>query len=413
MFRYVDRQLQLIKSFYTGIGKSTLLFPTAFFAALGQGLVTLGVIFYVRDVFLATPGQVGSLTGLWSLAYIVGCIFLRPLTDGILPRYLLTMAACLECLFIALILLTGSFSTLFILYTLFGMSISFFWPPLMGWLSHGKEGPELGRLMARFNFSWSVGSIISPFLAGLLSERNASLPLFTGCCLFLFAGSLIAIASLTLPKIRTDRAVYMKNKNGQQGEENSTPLRFPAWIGVLTTYTTIGVIVNIFPLYALNTLELSKRSVGLIMQNRALVGMVGFVIMGRTSFWHFRPAQMLVGQFLLALFTFLLMTTRTPFLLGAIISCIGFFMAASYFNSMFHGVSGSTNRSSRMAIHESLISSGLIIGSVIGGFIYQRFSMVHVYGFCASFMVFGAILQGALCLRPISGRRVQEPVDSQ
>jgi len=115
MFRYVDRQLQLIKSFYTGIGKSTLLFPTAFFAALGQGLVTLGVIFYVRDVFLATPGQVGSLTGLWSLAYIVGCIFLRPLTDGILPRYLLTMAACLECLFIALILLTGSFSTLFIL----------------------------------------------------------------------------------------------------------------------------------------------------------------------------------------------------------------------------------------------------------------------------------------------------------
>jgi MFS family permease len=404
MLRYIDRRLQLIKSFYTGIGKSTLLYPTAFLSALGQGLVTLGVIFYLRDVFLATPIQVGILTGLWSLSYIVGCIFLRPLTDGILPRYLLIVASLLECLFIALVLLTGNLAALFGLYALFGMSISFFWPPLMGWLSHGKEGSELGRLMARFNFSWSVGSIISPYLAGLLSERNTALPLFTGCILFLCAGSLIALASLTLPKIRADRAVHLRNRRGVNNDERSTPLRFPAWIGVLTTYTTIGVIVNIFPLYALNALELSKRSVGLIMQNRALFGMIGFVIMGRTTFWHFRPAQMLIGQVALIIFTILLMTVRTSLILGSVISCIGFFMAVSYFNSMFHGLSGSVNRSGRMAIHESLISSGLILGSVIGGLIYQRFAMAYVYLFCAAFMLFGAVLQGILSLRSLPAR---------
>jgi MFS family permease len=404
MSRYIDRQLQLIKSFYTGIGKSTLLFPTAFLAALGQGLVTLGVIFFVRDVFLATPIQVGILTGLWSLSYIIGCIVLRPLTDRILPRYLLIMASLLECLFIALILLTGNFAILCCLYALFGMSISFFWPPLMGWLSHGKEGPELGRLMAGFNFSWSIGSIISPYLTGLLSERNTALPLFTGCLLFLFAGTLVAIASLTLPKIRSDRAVNLKNRKGANNGEQSTPLRFPAWIGVLTTYTTIGVIVNIFPLYALNALEISKRSVGLIMQNRALFGTIGFVIMGRTTFWHFRPAQMLVGQVVLIITIMLLTTAHTSLIIGSLFSCIGFFMAVSYFNSMFHGVSGSVNRSGRMAIHESLISSGLILGSVIGGLIYQKTSMVSVYLFCAAFVLFGTILQGILSLRPLPVR---------
>jgi DHA1 family multidrug resistance protein-like MFS transporter/DHA1 family quinolone resistance protein-like MFS transporter len=401
MLSYIDRRLQLIKSFYTGIGKSTLLFPTAFLSALGQGLVTLGIIFYVRDVFLATPIQVGTLTGLWSLSYIVGCVFLRPLTDGILPRYLLIMASLLECLFMVLILLTGNLTVLFGLYALFGMSISFFWPPLMGWLSHGKEGAELGRLMARFNFSWSVGSIVSPYFAGLLSERNEALPLLTGCLLFLLAGTLITVASLTIPKIRADRAVHLKIRRGVKNDEQSTPLRFPAWIGVLTTYTTIGVIVNIFPLHALNALELSKRSVGLIMQNRALFGMIGFVVMGRTTFWHFRPAQMIIGQIALIIFTMLLVTVRTSFILGSVISCIGFFMAVSYFNSMFHGVTGSVNRSHRMAIHESLISSGLILGSVVGGLIYQRSSMAHVYLFCAAFVFFGAVLQSILCLRPL------------
>jgi MFS family permease len=404
MFRYIDRRLQLIKSFYTGIGKSALLFPTAFLSALGQVLVTLGIIFYVRDIFSATPAQVGFLTGLWSLSYIIGCIFVRPLTDGVLPRYLLIMASFFECLFIAMILLTRNLTLLCGLYALFGMSISFFWPPLMGWLSHGKEGPELSRLMARYNFSWSMGSIISPYLTGLLSERNTSLPLFTGCLLFLFAGSLIAAASLAVPKIRADRAVYMKNREKVNSDGQGTPLRFPAWIGVLTTYTTIGVIVNIFPLYALNALEMSKRSVGLIMQNRALFGMIGFVIMGRTSFWHFRPAQMLIGQIALIIFTMLLMAAHSALILSSLISCIGFSMAVSYFNSMFHGVSGSENRSGRMAIHESLISCGLILGSVVGGLIYQRFSMTYVYLFCAAFVLFGAVFQSILCLRSLQTR---------
>ncbi len=397
-FSYVDRRLQLVKSFYMGIGKSALIFPIAFLAAFGQGLVTLGVIFYIRDIFGATPSQVGTMTGLWSAAYITGCIFLRRVTDGILPRHLLIAAAFLECLFVALILTAGNFTVVIVLYMLFGMSISLFWPPIMGWLSQDIEGPALGRLMARFNLSWSVGSIVSPQLAGLLSERYESLPLIAGCCLFFLAGILVLLASLTLPKIRSDRMVNVKKNAGGNGTDGSTPLRFPAWIGVLTTYTTIGVIVNIFPLYALNTLEFSKSTVGFIMQNRALFGMVGFLIMGRTTFWHFRPGQMIIGQLIYASLAFSMMFADTGLATSALISSVGIFMAQSYFNSMFHGVSGSINRAGRMAVHEVLISSGLIIGSVFGGIIYQRFSMEYVYIFCAAFVLLGVVLQGAILI---------------
>ena len=104
VYRYIDRQRQIIKSFYTGIGKSAVIYPTSFMVALGHGLVTLGTIFYLREIFAATPSQIGFITALWSLCYIFGCIFIRPLSNRVLPRHVLIAAALFKGLFIILIL---------------------------------------------------------------------------------------------------------------------------------------------------------------------------------------------------------------------------------------------------------------------------------------------------------------------
>ena len=72
--------------------------------------------------------------------------------------------------------------------------------------------------------------------------------------------------------------------------------------------------------------------------------------------------------------------------------------ALSYSNSIFHGVSGSINRTGRMAVHEALLAAGLICGSLLGGLIYQYYSMDTVYYFCTLIVVLGALLQGGLFL---------------
>lgn len=396
MFRYIDRKRQLIRSFYTGIGKSAVLFPATFIVALGHGLVTLGVIFYIREVFHATPSQVGYFTALWSMCFILGCIFIRPLSDRILPRYVLICATFLKSLFIVLILFVKSMAFAYLFYGFFGLSISFFWPPLMGWLSRGIEGAELGKLMSRYNFSWSIGSIISPLLAGLLSKRNPAFPLIIGSFLFLSASLLLTGASIALPKIRQDMTVNFNKNDVSAGVDNSTPLRFPAWVGIFTTYMVIGVIVNIFPVFALEKTSLDKTAIGFLLQARALFAAIGFIYMGRTTFWHFLPSQMLIGQGGLAACVLLMIFTTSALPIAIVISCIGISMAFSYSNSLFHGVSGSINRSGRMAVHESLISSGLIVGSVAGGVLYQKFSMILVYNFCAVFILLGILIQGLL-----------------
>ena len=41
----------------------------------------------------------------------------------------------------------------FVLYSLFGLSLSLFWPQAMGWISHGYEGETLNKLLSLYNLS--------------------------------------------------------------------------------------------------------------------------------------------------------------------------------------------------------------------------------------------------------------------
>ena len=50
----------------------------------------------------------------------------------------------------------------------------------------------------------------------------------------------------------------------------------------------------------------------------------------------------------------------------------GIFNAHAYTNSMFHGISGSTNRTSRMAAHETLLSVGTVLGGALSGHIFVK-----------------------------------------
>ncbi len=391
--KYVSNRWQIVKSFYTGIGKSAVLLPAAFLVAVSVGTVALGMIFYVRDVFAATPSQVGYLTALWSLHYILGCLFIRQVFERVLPRYLLIASTFFMTMFVLSAVLTHRFFMVYVFYSLWGVAMSLFWPFIMGWLSHGVEGVKLGKVLSSYNFSWSIGTIISPFLAGVLSTFSSSLPLFVGSFLFFLTCVLIIGATLTLPKIKSDRWIEAAKRRDVSHKDRSTLLRFPSWIGLFTTYTVIGVILNIFPVYAQADLSVSKSLVGLILQQRAIFATLGFIVLGRTSFWHFKPHQMLVGQILLSAMVFLLKYTGMPLPLGVLLALIGAFMSLSYFNSLFHGVSGSINRAGRMAIHESILSAGLIVGSSIGGLLYERYSMSLVYLFCAGLVLLGTAAQ--------------------
>ncbi len=387
------RQMALFRVFSFGIGKSYLLLPVTFLVAVGIGTVILGLIYYVHELYHASPGTIGLFTSTYFLSYFMGCFFTRPLGRKILPRYSMILATGSMTVLITLILILPGLTLSFILISLYGFSVSLFFPPIAGWMSSGIEGASLSKAISRWNISWSTGTILSPYIAGFLSEKDIRYPVILSIGLFLFCTLLILSASLFLPQIKNDKYQDTRSNIEEGRKDYSTFFRFPSWLLVFTVYVLAGVIFNIFPIYAKEELGISESNVGIILLIRAFFSTICFIILGKTASWHFKPKLILLFQILLVGLIAVMLSAGTFISYALLMPFFGIIVAVAYSFSLFHGTSGSLERAKRTAINELVISSGVMVGATAGGQIFQNYSMLAVYLFCMSVAAAGVILQ--------------------
>jgi MFS family permease len=405
-------QRTVLRSFSAAIGKTAVLLPVSFIASTGMGIFNLGIIYFMREVNGAQAHTVGWLAAVYNICYICGCFLLRPLGRRILPRFLLIMATTLMALFGTILLVTRSIPLAFVLYGCYGLANSLFWPPLMGWLSAGVEGEELNRTISRWNVSWSVGNIISPFITGVLAERNVRFPLYTGILLLLLVSVLITIAAIGLRRIRIDtHREPAASEPGSMDNDHSTYLRFPGWINIFSLYVILGVVANIFPMYGKDQLDLGETTIGIVLLVRSLFAAVGFIIIGRTAFWHFKGRYLIGNQIFLLVFLLVLIPFQSFAAYLCLMPFLGTISAFIYTNAMFHGVSGSVQRGKRTAIQESLLTLGIVLGSVLGGQLYQTASMKSVFILAFLIVLAGLAVQGVLVLTNRKRRAAAEGHD--
>lgn len=412
LWQYFGRQRPVLRSFRDGIGKTSLLLPTTFIVVVAIGTVNLGLIFYMKDDYGFSAALVGAFAAVFSLSYFTGCIILRPLSIKLLPRHCIIISTFTMGSMVLLIVFTQTPWIAFLCYGFYGLLLAFFFPPLVGWLSIGVEGKELNRTISRWNLSWSSGTIVSPFLAGYLTEQDLLLPLFTGAGLMFIGGAIVVLASLFLPAIRQDTHKEKRpTLEDRSRDDKSTFLRFPSWIAMMTLYSVLGVVFNIFPLYAREGVGMTESTIGLVLLTRAFFTTGAFVLLGRMSWWHFNAKQILVTQVLFLLIVVLMIPLDSFLGYLLIMPFLGVMVSMSYSNSIFHGVSGSIERGKRMAIHEAILTIGVVSGSLLGGQLYQQYSMKEVYLFCIAMIFTGLIVQMVMILffykpkRKISGRK--------
>lgn len=367
----------------TGPGRTAVIFPSAFVASVAIGFVIFGLTFFARDVLGFEPGRIGLLVGTWPLAYSVACLLVLPLFGPVLPRIFMVASCATMGLSVAALLAWPSPGFVFPLFGLFGFALGFFWTPVMGWLSVGHEGRDLSRLISRFNFSWGVGNMVSPFLCGALYQIRPALPLQIGAVLFFAVAAYVAWASRAFPRVRSDRA--SGTGVAERAEtDRSTPLRYPAWAGLWANYFGIGLLNAVLPLAGRTELGMSSTQVGLAFLLFNLLNVLFFLVLGRWEKWHFRTWPMLASTgFRLVLFL-LLMAARGRMPVYVLLAAIGIPYAVAYSTSAFHGCSGALNRSRRMAIHEGILTLAMVMGSAAGGALYGRFSAAAAYGTAAA-----------------------------
>jgi predicted MFS family arabinose efflux permease len=377
------------------LGKRSVIFPAALLAATGIGMQTLGIVFFARDRFGASATQIGCLAATWSLCYIFGCVFLRGLSSRVPPRLSILAAMWAMLIAIACLGASGSLAFAFLCYGVFGVATSFFWPPMMGWLSMGMEGRELGRAMGIFNVCWSTGAVVGPTFAGYLSEVDTRLPIYASTLAYLAAAIWITVGAVALPGVRGEphsRAEASALRVGRDG----TWLRYPSWAGLFAAYVVFGVVLNVFPLSAPEAFGISKSTIGILFLARGLATTVALAVLGRSSWWHFRGWQLAAGHGVFALTMVLMALSSSVYTACLLLIAIGILIGHSYSNSLFHGVAGSRSRAPRMAVHEGLLSAGLVFGSACGGAVFDLWGVESVYLSCSGVLFVVAMAETVL-----------------
>ena len=377
------------------VTKLAIVCPSALVMGVTTNCLNFALVFYAHDKFGADTFQASLFGSLYSLSYLLCCSFGGKLLQKIPPLRSILLAISFVFIGLWMMLKAPTLTIAYIVQTGIGISISLFWPQLMGWLSSGQEGKQLARATSFFNFSWSTGTIVAPFLAGFLSDLNGVYPLYACLAFTAVNGLYVALAGYRLQHDETATAAATTTSSTtaqQQLGDHSPTIRFPAWYGLVCAWFAIGFLYNSYPLMAEQSLGFSRQHIGNLILLRALFATIMMTAMGFCSFWQFRYWQLIAGHLLLAVNMLLFGFASNSVSITMLISMSGILCAHAYTNSMFHGISGSTNRTLRMAIHEAALSIGAVIGGAATGWLFERTRSIRGCGLFVAAIVASAVV---------------------
>lgn len=335
---------------------------------LSQGSIVIfnfTLVYYLRECGIDSVG-IGLASSIYPTLYFLGCIFMPKLLPSLKGKARI-LAANIGMAFTGLVLTFIKNEALIMTDLVFyGLFQSLLWTNMETWITGGKEGGELTSRLTLFNFSWSFSVGLATSFSGFVSEYSTRLSIWSGCVFFLLSALLVALSGRSYDS--------KKEKEVIVSEDHSSPLRFPSWAGVLLVYTGYSLVLTVFPQYAMDTLGYSESVTGNILLFRGISVTIAFLIMQKARVWQKGVGPILGSQAFFAILTFLMLFLRSIAAFAILFALYGFVFALSYDLSIFHGAEGAKDRHKRMVIHEVLLTIGTIIGSLVGGFVYQYFS---------------------------------------
>ena len=335
---------------------------------LSQGSIVIfnfTLVYYLRECGIDSVG-IGLASSIYPTLYFLGCIFMPKLLPSLKGKARI-LAANIGMALTGLVLTFIKNEALIMTDLVFyGLFQSLLWTDMETWITGGKEGDELTSRLTLFNFSWSFSVGLATSFSGFVSEYSTRLSIWSGCVFFLISALLVALSGRSYDS--------KKEKEEIVSEDHSSPLRFPSWAGVLLVYTGYSLVLTVFPQYAMDTLGYSESVTGNILLFRGISVTIAFLIMQKVRVWQKGVGPILCSQAFFAILTFLMLFLRSVAAFAILFALYGFVFALSYDLSIFHGAEGAKDRHKRMVIHEVLLTLGTIIGSLVGGFVYQYFS---------------------------------------
>jgi len=411
------------------------LFGAAFLMAFAIQLWWLALPFIGKSLG-ASDAQIGLAFAANMLTYAVALLLACAVLERFNPKRQTQCGAALAGLAVLLmavvlplcrlgVALPGPIYLIAVAAGIFGLATTFFWPPLVGWLSLGVHGQQLNARLGVFSISWSLATFLGPLIGGYLVEFNLSLPVFLAVAVLLATFTALSLCpkpphpgatsqpppgpSLDGAKARVDQ-VQATTPQGDLppwtspgetsdrellpavGPPNARLARAFLWMSRLAlfgSFACVGLFRTQLALLFTIDLGFSESTFGLLVAVMAASSVVLYAIIGRTPRWHYRLGWFVAAQVLTlaALLTVSVCSSLWLFFLAATVLGVGYGFA--YASHLFYATSANSKRSTSMAIHELTLAAGMALGAYGGGYLSDLLSRRSPY-------VFASVLLGTI-----------------
>lgn len=280
-----------------------------------------------------------------------------------------------------------------VLFSLTGIAMSALWPALEAWIGELQDGRPLVRRISLFNLSWTGGLMIGYVSGGYISDLHAFAPFYFSC-----AAALCAAAGLSIQPTPQGRGAH-KNKQEIVDDEQfcaepqlATKYLYLGWTANFLSYLTLGILRYIFPRF-IYELGMAPRVFGRLMMFQAGAQFLMFLILGTTKKWHYKFMPLVIFQ-ILASIGFLCIwfsDSSTIWIIG--LMSVGLNIGMTYSASMYYSLCGHLDLGGKSGWHESVLHSGILSSTLIGGALANFVGLKSPYLFCAAVAIIGIPIQ--------------------
>jgi MFS family permease len=357
----------------------------------------------------ASASASGSVTTIWSVTYLVTCLVIGRLVT---PRNAaaLMLASCLSLAALAGLgtILPGVMG-IYILTALGGGAAALFFPPFQTFMKAVDKGggKSLSYSTGLYTFAWSAGYAVGPFISGFLMETGAQGWKLAYACGA--AGAVVtAVGILHLKHLVHVEESAVSSPVTQPPPGGVDYGRFPdlawlAWIGAGAGVVFISVIRAVFPSHAVNTLAMGDGRIGTLFFLLSITQALTGIILCRSRIWMYRalPVSVVGGLGMAGILCLAFGASST--LLGIGVILFGVYSGSFFFYLVFHAIAHPVRSAGYVAVNESVVGIGGILGPLIGGGLSDRFGFAFSACACATVLLAITAFQAVIHRRTRAG----------
>lgn len=341
----------------------------------------------------ANPVELGLLGSITSAVHMGLAHRMGPFSDRFGRRRLILLSPLLLILSCLVAAITGRVRVFLILSALNGLCMSLFWPPFQAWVADRETGSNLARDIGTLNLAWTAAYLVGPIVSGFLFGLQTKLP-------FLFAAAIaLLIFLMSYGSVHDAKGIASNSEIPRYPETPGRKKNFlyVVWIANFMSWFLLGNTRYQFPKLA-SDLGIGPQVIGALISCIGFSLFLGFFILRTSALWHFRKRYLFGAQALGAVGILTVCFTSKAYWFAPALTLVGLSASVTYYSSLLYAVQLSSEKGKGTGWHESILSTGALLGPLLGGIAAYYAGLRAPYLICFLFML-AAIFSEVLLLR--------------